>query len=99
MYGSERNRISNVERPTSNVEVIRLSGENGITTDQQHHATTGPRTTNETRGVRKYEGTNVRVDATPPNRSSIVSEGTFVLSYSRTPSVGGAARETYGSSA
>ena len=49
--------------------------------------------------VRKYEGTNVRADAKPPNRSSTVSGGTFVLSYSRTPSVGGAVREEYGSTA
>ncbi len=34
MYGSERNRISNIERPTSNVEVNRLNAEDGITTDQ-----------------------------------------------------------------
>ncbi len=80
MYGSELNRISKIERPTSNVEVSRLSAEDGITTDQEDHGTTGLRTTNEMRGVRKYEGTNVRVDATPPNRSSTVSEGTFVLS-------------------
>ncbi len=45
MYEWERNRISNIERPTLNVEVTRLSAEDGITTDQQDHKTTGLRTT------------------------------------------------------
>jgi hypothetical protein len=72
MYGSEGNRISNIERPTWNVEVTRLSAEDRIITDQQDHKTTGLRTTfnrqagggrrhgPETKGVRKYESTNVR---------------------------------------
>ncbi len=44
MYRSERNRISNIERPTLNVEVTRLRAEDGITTDQHDHWqwTTGP---------------------------------------------------------
>ncbi len=51
MYESERNRISNIERPTLNVEVTRLSAEDGITTDQHDHwqRTTGPRTTDRRR--------------------------------------------------
>ncbi len=44
MYRSERNRISNIERPTLNVEVNRLRAEDCITTDQHDHRqwTTGP---------------------------------------------------------